>query len=64
MEAKDVRKGLKEDIDNNVYRDVSRRLNIPFEEIQPILEAENEHFYKLKNRFYGECYIIPKKTIF
>ncbi len=36
----------------NLYRDIARQLNIPYEKLQPILVAENEPFNSLKARFF------------
>lgn len=36
----------------NVYRDISRKLNIPYEHLKPILKDENEAFYTLKGRLF------------
>ena len=31
----------------NIYRDISRKLNISYENLCPILKAENNAFYKI-----------------
>lgn len=36
----------------NIYRDISRKLNISYEQLKPILMAENEAFYTLKERLF------------
>lgn len=36
---------------DNVYREIARQLNIPYEQLKPILDAENEPFNTLKKRF-------------
>ena len=36
----------------NIYRDISRKLSIPYEDLSSILTAENSAFYKLKNRLF------------
>ena len=36
----------------NVYRDIARKLNIPYEQLEPILKAENEAFYSLKKKLF------------
>ncbi len=36
----------------NVFRDIARKLNIQYEQLKPILVAENEAFYSLKRRLY------------
>lgn len=36
----------------NVYRDISRQLNIPYEQLQPILVAENAPFNSLKAHLF------------
>ena len=36
----------------NIYRNISRKLNIHYEELKPILMAENGAFYTLKNRLF------------
>ena len=45
----------KTDVDvfiENIYRDISRKLNIPYEDLNPILTAENNAFYKLKKQLF------------
>ena len=45
----------KADVDlfvENVYRDIARQLNIPYEQLQPILVAENEPFNSLEARLF------------
>ena len=45
----------KTDVDvfiKNIYRDISRKLNIPYEDLNPILTAENNAFYKLKKQLF------------
>lgn len=44
----------------NIYRDVSRKLDIPFEEIQPVLESENKPFYRLKDKLFKQYNIYGK----
>lgn len=36
----------------NVYRDIARKLNIPYEQLEPILKAENEAFYSLEEKLF------------
>ena len=36
----------------NVFRDIARKLGIPYEELKPILTAENKAFYTLKERLF------------
>ena len=36
----------------NVYRDIARQLNIPYEHLQPILVAENAPFNSLKSQVF------------
>lgn len=36
----------------NVYRDIARQLNIPYEQLKPILTAENGAFNTLKKRLF------------
>ncbi len=36
----------------NVFRDIARKLNIQYDQLKPILVAENEAFYSLKGRLY------------
>ena len=36
----------------NVYRDIARQLNIPYEQLKPILMAENGAFNTLKERLF------------
>ena len=36
----------------NLCRDISKQLNIPYELLKAILKAENEAFYALKKRFF------------
>ena len=36
----------------NIYRDFARKTNIPFNELKPILEAENSAFYSLKEKLF------------
>lgn len=45
----------------NVYRDISRKLNIPYEQLKPILKDENEAFYTLKERLFKACFRYGKK---
>ena len=40
----------------NVFRDVSRQLNIPYEQLEPVLIAENNAFFKLKKRLFSDCF--------
>lgn len=39
----------------NVFREIARKLNIPYEHLKPILVAENEAFYSLKGKIYKTC---------
>lgn len=36
----------------NVFRDIARKLGIPYEQLQPVLQAENSAFYSLKKRIF------------
>ena len=36
----------------NIYRDISRKLNISYEELRPILVEENKAFYELKSKLF------------
>ena len=36
----------------NIYKDIARKTNIPFNELKPILETENSAFYSLKERLF------------
>lgn len=36
----------------NVFRDIARKLDIPYKELKPILMAENKAFYTLKKRLF------------
>lgn len=36
----------------NIYRDISHKLNIPCEQLKPILMTENDAFYTLKERLF------------
>lgn len=45
---------------DNVFKDVSRRLNMSYSELKPILETENSAFYSTKDRLFRECEAIPK----
>lgn len=45
---------------DNVFKDVSRRLNMSYSELKPILESENSAFYSTKDRLFRECEAIPK----
>ena len=38
----------------NIYRDISRKLNISYENLCPILKAENNAFYKLKEHLFSK----------
>ena len=38
----------------NVFKEVSRRLNIPYSELEPILKEENSAFYSTKSRLFGK----------
>ena len=38
----------------NVYRDIARKLNIPYEQLQPILTTENEPFNLLEARLFKD----------
>ncbi len=40
----------------NVYRDISRKLNISYELLLPILKEENEAFYNLKEQLFKRSY--------
>ncbi len=46
----------------NVYRDIARKLNIPYVQLKPILNAENAPFYSLKNRLFNDCNGYGKKN--
>lgn len=37
---------------DNVYREIARQLNIPYEQLKPILETENEPFNTLKKKAF------------
>lgn len=39
----------------NLYREISRKSNMPFEEIRQVLEAENEPFDRMKKRLFKCC---------
>lgn len=39
----------------NIYKDISRKLNIPYKQLKPILIAENDAFYRLKERMFKAC---------
>ena len=45
----------------NVYRDISRQLNISYERLLPILKEENEAFYNLKCCLFDEYGIAYRK---
>ena len=36
----------------NVFKDVARKLNIPYTELEPILREENSAFYSTKDRLF------------
>lgn len=36
----------------NIYRNISRKLNINYEQLKPILVAENDPFYRLKANLF------------
>ena len=46
----------------NVYRDIARQLNIPYEQLKTILKAENGAFYTLKERLFKACSGYGKKN--
>lgn len=48
----------------NVYRDISRQLNIPYEQLKPILTVENEAFNTLKKQLFknGKTVFYKKDT--
>lgn len=46
----------------NVYRDISRQLNIPYEQLLPILKDENGAFYTLKKRLFEDYSGYGKKN--
>ena len=39
----------------NIYRDIARQLNISYEQLKPILTAENGPFNTLKKRLFKAC---------
>lgn len=39
----------------NIYRDISRKLQISYEQLEPVLKSENEAFYSLKQKLFGAC---------
>lgn len=45
----------------NVYRDISRQLNISYERLLPILKEENEAFYNLKCCLFDKYGIAYRK---
>lgn len=38
----------------NAFKDVARRLNIPYTELEPILKEENSAFYSTKDRLFKQ----------
>ena len=46
----------------NIYRDISRKLNIPYEQLEPVLVAENSAFYKLKVQLFTTCSAFERKN--
>lgn len=38
----------------NVFKDVARKLNIPYTELEPILKEENSAFYSTKDRLFKQ----------
>ena len=44
----------------NIFRDVARKLNIPYAELEPILKEENAAFYSTMNRIYHQFYGVAK----
>lgn len=44
----------------NVFRDVARKLNIPYTELKPILKEENSAFYSTKDRLFNQFSGVPK----
>ena len=47
----------KEDVDSfveNIFREIARKLDIPLKELLPILEEENQPFYKIKKNIYTQ----------
>ena len=56
----------------NLYRDIARKLNIPYEQLKEVLEVENEAFYSLKKQLfnantgygkYHDCLITLQRTL-
>ena len=39
----------------NVFRDIARKLSIPYEGLKPILQSENVAFYTLENELFAYC---------
>lgn len=37
----------------NVFRDIARKLGIPYEQLKPVLQDENSSFYTLKKRLFA-----------
>lgn len=46
----------------NIYKDISRKLNISYEDLCPILKAENNAFYKLKEHLFSKRNCFSKKS--
>lgn len=44
----------------NVFKDVARKLNIPYSELEPILKEENSAFYSTKDRLFRQSNFISK----
>lgn len=46
----------------NLFRDIARKLNIPYKKLKPILIKENRAFYKLKETLFFSGTVYGKST--
>ena len=46
----------------NIFRDIARKTRIPYEDLEPILKAENSAFYTLKEKLF-KLIVVTEETM-